>query len=63
MTTIQLPDTIIQLAQQEAGLAGIPVEQWIALAIQAHALPDPDPEYAMDDSGFRNWPLASISAA
>lgn len=62
MTTIQLPDTMIQLAQQEAGLAGISVERWVALAIQAHALPDPDPEYPMDDSGWRSWPLTPTAA-
>lgn len=59
MTTIELPDTAIRLAQQEAGLAGISVERWVALAIQAHALPDPDPECLMDDMGFRSWPLVA----
>jgi hypothetical protein len=59
MTTIELPDTMIQLARQEAALAGIPVERWIALAIQAHALPEPDAEYLMDDFGFRSFPLTA----
>lgn len=59
MTTIELPDPVIQLARHEAALAGISVEYWVALAIQAHALPEPDPEHPMDDSGFRAWPFTS----
>ena len=58
MTTIELPDPVIQLACHEAALAGISVERWVTLAIQAHALPEPDPEYLMDDTGFSSLLIA-----
>lgn len=59
MTTIDVPDQMIQLAREQAALAGVSAEYWVALAIQAHALPEPDPEYPMDDSGWRSWPLTA----